>query len=141
MATTDRMLFVNIPVTDVARARAFFTELDFAFDDRFCDEGNAACMVVREGSAYFMLLSVARFGDFAKTPTALPTATTPHLLAISAGDRAAVDSLCDRALTLGAKPAGDPMDMGMMYQRSFYDLDGHHWEVMWMDPNAIPPAQ
>lgn len=131
----SRLLFLNLPVADLAASRAFFGALGFDFDEKFCDEG-AACMVVSE-QAYVMLLQRDRFAEFVTRPLADPAAETALTACVSAADRAEVDSLAAAALAAGASPAKDPQDYGFMYQRSFHDLDGHLWEVAWMDPVAV----
>jgi predicted lactoylglutathione lyase len=135
---SDRLVFVNLPVTDVAASRAFFTGLGFAFDERLCDD-QTACVQLSE-AAYVMLLERPRFADFTAKPLGDPATTTSALLCVSAADRDAVDALADTALSLGGAPAKEPMDHGVMYGRSFFDLDGHHWEVMWMSPDALQQA-
>ena len=133
---SDRLLFLNLPVRDVAASRSFFRGLGFSFDDRFCDE-TTACLELSE-RAYVMLLERPRFADFTAKPLGDPSTTTSGLVCVSAADRDAVDSLTETALATGGSPAKEPMDMGFMYGRSFSDLDGHSWEVMWMDPQAVP---
>ena len=135
---SDRLVFLNLPVRDAAASRAFFAGLGFAFDDRFCDE-TTACLQLSE-VAYVMLLEQARFADFAAKPVGDPATSTSALVCVSAADRDAVDALTDAALSAGASPAKEPMDMGFMYGRSFFDLDGHHWEVMWMSQEAVDQA-
>jgi len=130
----SRLLFLNLPVADLPASRAFFDTLGFAFDERFCDD-QAACMVVSD-HAYVMLLQRDRFADFVTKPIANAQDATALTVAISADDREAVDAFADDALAAGATPCKDPQDYGFMYQRSFHDLDGHLWEVMWMDPVA-----
>lgn len=130
----SRLLFLNLPVADLKASRAFFDELGFDFDERFCDDG-AACMVVSE-QAYVMLLERGRFAEFVTKPVADAHAATALTAAISAESREAVDAFADAALAAGATAAKDPQEYGFMYQRSFHDLDGHLWEVMWMDPVA-----
>lgn len=134
MVPQSRVIFVNLPVADVAASRAFFAELGFEFDPNFSDE-NCACMVLSE-QAYVMLLDQSRFADFTTRPTADATASTEAILAVSAESREGVDAFADTALGAGGTPAKEPMEYGFMYGRSFHDLDGHHWEVMWMDPKA-----
>ena len=134
MATQSRLIFVNLPVQDVAAARAFFEALGFAFDPKFTDD-SCACMVVSE-QAYVMLLDKTRFADFTPKPVA-DAASTEAILCLSAEDRDGVDALADAALAAGGTPANDPMDHGFMYGRSFHDLDGHQWEVMWMSAEAV----
>ena len=131
----SRLLFLNLPVTDLAASRNFFAELGFEFDEKFCDDG-ALCMVVSE-QAYVMLLRRDRFAEFVAKPVADPTRETALTVAVSAEDRGAVNALAETALAAGAGPAKDPQDYGFMYQHSFLDLDGHHWEVFWMDPSFV----
>ncbi len=135
MPATERLIFVNLPVKDLDASIAFFTKLGFTFDPKFTDQ-SASCMIVSD-KAYFMLLQTDRFGDFAKRPIADASQSTGAIYAVSAEDRAAVDAFADAALEAGGTPMSDPMDMGFMYNRSFYDLDGHAWEVLWMAQEAI----
>jgi predicted lactoylglutathione lyase len=135
---SNRLTFLNLPVQDVSASRAFFADLGFSFDDRFCDE-QTACLVLSE-MAYVMLLEHSRFADFTVKPVASTATTTSALICVSAADRDAVDDLADRALAAGATPAKEAMDHGIMYGRSFFDLDGHHWEVMWMSAEAVEQA-
>ena len=132
------MIFVNLPVTDLQRSRAFFTELGFTFDDGFSDD-SAAMLVIEEGSIHAMLLTRERFASFVPEGVAVadPAQATGALLALSADSRADVDALCDRALEAGADRWKEPIDMEAMYGRSFRDPDGHVWEVMWMDVAAM----
>jgi uncharacterized protein len=132
--TQSRKLFVNVTVSDLARAKAFFGAIGFTFNPRFCDD-TALCMVVSE-EAYFMLLVPSRFRDFARKPVSDAAQQTEALYCFSVGSRAEVDAVADKALASGGSPAADPMDHGFMYARSFFDPDGHHWEVLWMDPEA-----
>lgn len=131
----SRLLFLNLPVADLAASRDFFAKLGFEFNEKFCDEG-AACMIVSD-KAYVMLLTRYRFADFVTKPVADAREATALTVAISAEDRAAVDAFVEAALAAGAGAAKEPQDYGFMYQRSFHDLDGHHWEVAWMDPVAV----
>ena len=132
---SDRLVFVNLPVADAAASRAFFSRLGFAFDERFCDE-QTACLQLSD-AAYVMLLERPRFADFTAKPVGDPAGTTSALVCVSAADRDGVDVLADTALAAGASPVKEPTDHGFMYGRSFFDLDGHHWEVMWMSPEAM----
>lgn len=135
---SNRLVVVNLPVPDVAASRAFFTRLGFSFDDRFSDD-ETACLVLSD-LAYEMLLERARLAGFAAKPLGDPASTTSALLRVSAADRPAVDDFAETALAAGASPAKEPMDHGQMYGRSFFDLDGHHWEVMWMSQEAVDEA-
>ncbi|WP_205695455.1 VOC family protein [Conexibacter sp. SYSU D00693] len=132
--SAPRVVFVNLPVTDVRASQAFFGRLGFTFNEQFTDE-SCACMVVSE-QAYVMLIAEPRFKDFTAKPIA-DAQTTEAIVCVSAEDREDVDRLADTALEAGGTPANDPMDHGFMYGRSFHDLDGHLWEVMWMSPEAV----
>ena len=93
-------------------------------------------MLVGE-DAYFMLITTERFKEFSKRRVGDPQKETNALFAISVDGRDEVDALVNKALTAGGSPAAEPQDDGFMYAWSFYDLDGHHWEVFWMDPAAV----
>ncbi|HET6652020.1 MAG TPA: VOC family protein [Nocardioides sp.] len=131
-----RMIFVNLPVDDLAKSIGFFTDLGFTFNAQFTDE-NATCMVVGE-QAFVMLLVRPFFASFTDKEVAGPTVTECSV-GLSADTRGEVDGLVDRALELGATPAGETQDHGFMYGRSFHDLDGHLWELIWMDPAVTAP--
>ena len=136
MATaTSRKLFVNLAVENLERSVEFFTRLGFTFEPRFTDE-NATCMVVSD-EAFVMLLVKSRFRDFTKKELVDPATQTESILALSADSREDVDTFAETALHAGGSLANDPMDYGFMYGRSFNDPDGHLWEVIWMDPNAL----
>ena len=134
MASQSRLIFVNVPVKDLPASKAFFGKLGFDFNETFTDE-SCACMIVSE-QAYVMLLVESRFADFTKKPVADARTSTEAILCVSADSREDVDAFADTALGAGASNANDPMDHGLMYGRSFQDLDGHLWEVMWMSPEA-----
>jgi uncharacterized protein len=131
----SRKIFVNLPVDDLQKSVEFFTRLGFAFDPRFTDD-NATSMVVNPDSAV-MLLRREFFATF--TPRAVcDTAThSEALVALSADSRGEVDGLVESALAAGGQPIGETQDHGFMYGRAFTDLDGHHWEVVWMDPTVL----
>ena len=129
----SRMIFVNLPVADLSASVDFFTRLGFEFNREFSDE-NATCMVLNE-QACVMLLVRPFFATFTRKDVA-DASTTEAILAVSAESREEVDALVDKALSLGGTAANEPSDDGYMYGRSFHDLDGHAWEVMWMDPRA-----
>ena len=136
---SPRMIFVNIAVGDLPRSRAFFEQIGFAFDLRFTND-EAACLVLDEGHSYVMLLAREKFQSFTRQEIVDPTRAIEAILAVSADSRDGVDELADAAIAAGGAPAGDPVDHGFMYYRSFFDLDGHAWEVVWMDESAVPPA-
>ena len=136
MATRQpRLIFVNLAVEDLGRAVDFFTALGFSFDERFTDE-TATCMIVSD-QAFVMLLTRERFQDFTKRELADPRKQTEAIVALSAESREGVDEFTDKALASGGQPANDPIEMDFMYGRSFYDPDGHLWEVMWMDTSRL----
>ncbi len=128
-------IFVNLPVKDLQKSVHFFTELGYTFNPQFTDE-HATSMIVSD-DIYVMLLTERRFADFTRKPIVDATAQTETIVALSAESREAVDRLADTALAAGGQPVNDPMDHGFMYGRSFADLDGHQWEILWMDPAAI----
>jgi uncharacterized protein len=134
-ATRSRKIFVNLPVRDLKRSIDFFRKLGFEFNPQFTDE-SAACMVLSE-EGYVMLLSEPRFKDFARKPVADARSVTGGLYALTADSRAEVDALVKAAIAAGGSPAAEPQDHGFMYFSSFYDPDGHHWEVFWMDPAHV----
>lgn len=135
--TTGRPLFVTLPVADVARSVAFFSQLGFRFDPAFGDE-SAACMLVGE-QATIMLGARERFEELSPLPAGNPTTHALALFAFGVGSREEVDTVATAALAGGGREAHDPEDHGFMYARAFYDLDGHGWQVMWFDPAAQAP--
>ncbi len=130
----SRKIFVNLPVKDLDKSVDFFTQLGFRFNAQFTDE-SATCMIISE-EAYVMLLVEGRFQDFTKKPIVDARSQTEAILALSADSRAEVDEIVNKALAAGGQPSSDPQDHGFMYGCSFQDLDGHLWEILWMDPNA-----
>ncbi|MFJ7203173.1 VOC family protein [Streptomyces sp. NPDC098789] len=129
------MIFVNLPVKDLDASKAFWTKLGYAFNAQFSDE-NAASMVISD-TIVAMLLTEARFKDFTHKAIADTATTTEVLLCLSAESRGAVDELVDGAVGAGATEPRAAQDHGFMYGRAFEDLDGHTWEIMWMDPAAL----
>jgi predicted lactoylglutathione lyase len=129
-----RNIFVNMSVRDLKRSMEFFAKLGFEFNPKFTDD-NAACMIVNK-DAYVMLLNETFFKTFTKRGICDTRTHTEALFAISCASRAEVDETVKKALAAGGKPAMDAQDHGFMYGHSFYDLDDHHWEVLWMDPAA-----
>ena len=133
-AHAGRMLFVNLPVSDLRQSRAFLEALGAVNEPKFTDD-TAACRLVGE-HAFVMLLSREKFAEFAKLPIADPTTHTLALYSFSVSSRDEVDAVSAAALAAGGSEADDAEDYGFMYSRSFFDLDGHGWQVMWMDPVA-----
>ena len=136
MATQSRLIYINLAVKDVAASKDFYAALGFEFDENFSGE-ESACLIVSE-QAYVMLLSESHFAELTSRPLADARVGTEAILAVSAESREGVDELADAALAAGGTKAKDPLDHGFMYGRSFHDLDGHHWEVMWISPEGMP---
>jgi predicted lactoylglutathione lyase len=134
--SAPRKLFVNLPVADLQRSIRFFEGLGFEFNPQFTD-ATATCMLVGT-DAYVMLLTHAKFDSFSTRPRADARRTAGAGYAVAYESRAAVDAIADRALATGGMPSAPPQDHGFMYERSFLDPDGHHWDAFWMDPAAIP---
>ena len=130
-----RMIFVNLPVKDLKASTAFYESLGFSKNSQFSDD-NASSMVISD-TIHVMLLTEPFFKGFTTKGIADSTTSIEAIIALSADSREAVDELTGKALAAGGQVATDPQDHGVMYSRSFYDLDGHQWEVMWMDPSAI----
>ncbi|NHH97555.1 Glyoxalase family protein [Candidatus Nitrosotalea sp. FS] len=131
-------IFVNLPVKDLDKSKEFFSKLGFAFNAQFTNE-NAACMVISEDN-YAMLLVESFFKTFTKKEIVNAKKSTEVLVALSSESKEEVDKMLRNALAAGAKEANEPQDHGFMYGRSFEDLDGHIWEIFWMDPKAIKPS-
>jgi uncharacterized protein len=134
-AVSSRKIFVNLPVSDLGKSVDFFTQLGFEFNPQFTDE-NATCMIVGD-DAFVMLLVEDFFRTFTTKEICDPTMQTETIIALSADSREEVDEIVNRALAAGGQPSSEPMDQGFMYGRSFQDLDGHLWEVIYMDPGAV----
>ncbi len=130
-----RMIFVNLPVKSVETSRRFFGALGFEFNPQFSNE-NTACMVIEE-NIFAMLLEHERFQDFITGQISDATKATEVLTCLSADSRAQVDDTLVKALAAGGKPWKPILDMGPMYGCSFQDLDGHVWELMYMDQAAM----
>lgn len=130
-------IFVNLPVQDLDKSVEFFTKMGYTFNAQFTNE-NATCMIISE-DIYAMLLVKPFFQTFTKKEIIDATKSVEVLIALSADSKEDVDKLVDKALAAGGKPAREPKDHGFMYERSYEDLDGHVWEIMWMDPGAIQP--
>jgi len=128
-------IFVNLPVKDLKRSMSFFKKLGFEFNPQFTDD-TAACMVIAD-DIYSMLLTHAKFKMFTKKEIADTTRVTEALTALSCESKGMVDDLVETALKAGAVESGKLQDYGFMYGRSFDDLDGHTWEIFWMDPSHI----
>ena len=133
-AKHSRMIFVNLAVRDLKKSMAFFSTLGFEFNPKFTDD-KAACMIVSD-QAFVMLLAEPFFKGFTKRELCDSSRQTEGLFALSCASRADVDEMVNKAVAAGGAHAMPAQDHGFMYGWSFYDLDGHHWEPMWMDPQA-----
>ena len=129
-----QMIFVNIPVTDVARSRTFYEALGYTINEKFSDP-TAACVVLSE-SIYFMILNHERFKGFATKPLADPATTTAVMIALSQDSRESVDTLTEAAIRAGGVEPKPAQDLGFMYSRTLHDPDGNVLEAFWMDPAA-----
>ncbi len=129
------MVFINLPVRDLERSKAFYTALGFSINPQFTDH-NAACVVISD-TIFVMALTESYFTTFTKKPVADATKSTGVIIALSRDSRAHVDETADKALASGGSASMDPMDHGFMYMRSFQDPDGHLWELTWMDMAAM----
>ncbi|MFE2880132.1 VOC family protein [Streptomyces roseus] len=129
------MIFVNLPVQDIDAAKAFWGKLGYSFNPRFSDD-KTGCLVISD-TIFAMLMTEARFKDFATKEVADATKTTEVMLALSAESREQVDEVLGAALAAGATEPRPAQDLGFMYGRAFEDLDGHVWEYVWMDPAAV----
>jgi uncharacterized protein len=130
-----RKLFVNLSVRDLKQSKEFFSSLGFTFNPKFTDD-KAACMIVSD-EAYVMLLTEPFFRGFTKREPCDTATHTEGLFALSCESKTEVDAMVKKAIAGGGRHAMDPTDHGFMYGWSFYDLDGHHWEIFWMDPKAV----
>lgn len=131
-----RQIYVNLPVRDLPRSRAFFEAMGFGFDARFSNEQGACLKIAPNICA--MLLVEPFFQGFTKLPVADATKATEVLVALACDSREEVDALVAQALAAGGTVPNAPVDHGFMYQHGFADPDGHQWELFWMDEDAAP---
>ena len=135
----SRMIFVNLPVADLKASMAFYTALGFTNNPRFTDE-TAACMVWSE-AIHVMLLTHEKWRTFTTRPIP-PASSSEVMLAISCASPDEVDAMNRAAAENGGTADINPgQNLGFMYNRNLADPDGHVWEAMWMDMNAMPPGQ
>jgi predicted lactoylglutathione lyase len=132
-------IFVNLPVKDLNKSVEFFTKIGYKFNAQFTDE-NASCMIISD-TIYVMLLVEPFFQTFTKKQIVDATTSTEAIICLSADSREQVDELISKAVAAGATTPRDPEDHGYMYGHGYQDLDGHLWEVMYMDPAAIQQEQ
>lgn len=129
-------IFVNVAVKDVQKSIAFFKEIGFTFNPQFTDE-NAACMIIAE-NIFAMLVIEKRFKDFTKKEICDARKNTEVLLALDVESREKVDEIIQKAVNAGGSIYMEAQDYGWMYSHNFEDLDGHQWEIFYMDESAIP---
>jgi uncharacterized protein len=127
-------IFVNLPVKNLKNSVDFFTKLGFTFDPKFTDE-TATCMVVAE-DIFVMLLTEAKFKTFTPKQICDATKSTEVLVCLSTESREAVNEMVRKAVAAGGKTYNQPQDHGFMYGHGFQDLDGHIWELIYMQPAA-----
>lgn len=128
-------IFVNLPVQNLDKSILFFKGLGYTFNQQFTDN-TAACMVIGD-DIYAMLLTLDKFSQFTNKEIVDARKNTEVLVCLSSDSRTGVDELLQKALNGGAEEYRAAQDYGFMYGRSFEDLDGHIWEIMWMDPSFV----
>ena len=135
----SRMIFVNFPVADLSKSRAFYEALGFTHNPAFSDE-TGACMVWSE-TIHVMLLSYAKWKGFTTRPIC-PAGSSEVSLALSVDSRDEVNNLAEAGAGAGGKAdVNPPEDHGFMFQRTIADPDGHIWEPFWMEPAAAPRSE
>lgn len=130
-----KKIFVNLPIANMERTQAFFKGLGYSFNPQFTND-QGACMVVAD-NIFVMLLVEPFFKGFTNKPVADATRATEVLIALDCDTREEVDAMVKKAVALGATTPMAPQDHGFMYQHGFTDLDGHMWEVFYMDPAFV----
>lgn len=135
----NTQIYVNLPCKNLAKSKAFFEALGYGFNPQFTNE-QGACMVVSEDHIYVMLLQDSFFQTFIKKTIADATKTTEVLVCISVESRAKVDELVVKAVAAGGTAPTEAKDHGFMYQHGFEDLDGHIWELVYLDATQAPNA-
>ena len=129
-------IFLNLPVNDLERSKAFFSSLGFTFNPQFSNE-DAACLILGD-NIFSMLITEPFFKTFHKKEVSDTAKGTEVHIAIDVPTRNEVDRMIENAMKAGGKEYREPMDEGWMFSRAFEDLDGHMWEIMYMDEKAIP---
>lgn len=130
------MIFVNIPVRDLAASMAYYKALGFDHNPDFTDE-TAACIVISD-AIFVMVLTHEKFLSFSPNPIPDPKSQTQALYALSRDSREAVDAIAEAGLKAGGRETRDAQDFGFMYSRAIADVDGHVWEYVWMDMSQMP---
>lgn len=133
-----KQIFINLPVKNLDKSVAFFSKLGFTFNPQFTDE-KATCMVIGE-NIYAMLLVESFFKTFTKKEITNAHKSTEVLIALDAESREEVKQMVQNAIAAGGTSYMEAQDHGWMYQHSFADLDGHQWEILYMDESAMPQS-
>jgi len=128
-------IFVNLPVKNLNKSVEFFTKLGYTFDPQFTDE-TATCMIVAE-DIFVMLLTEAKFKTFTPKKICDATKSTEVLVCLTCESRANVDAMVRKAVAAGGTTYNKPQDYGFMYEHGYQDLDGHIWELIYMEPGAL----
>jgi len=131
----ETKIFVNLPIKDLNKSVAFFTKLGFSFNPQFTDE-NATCMIIGE-DIFIMLLVEKFFKSFTKKDVCDTSKNTEAIVALSVESREKVDQMIEKVKEAGGSEPREKQDHGWMYGRSFEDIDGHLWEVFFMEESAI----
>jgi predicted lactoylglutathione lyase len=130
-------IYINLPIQNLDITRSFWTALGFSFNEQFSDD-KALCLILNEEKGiYAMLITHAFYSTFTNRPIADGT-TTQVLVAIELNSKTEVNQAISKAMENGATRYREPVDHGWMYYDTFADLDGHQWEVMYMDPSLLP---
>jgi predicted lactoylglutathione lyase len=128
-------IFVNLPVKNLNKSIEFFTKLGFSFNQQFTDE-TATCMIVTD-DIFVMLLTEPKFKTFTPKEICDAKKYTEALVCLSLEDRVKVDEMVRKAVAAGGSTYNEPQDHGFMYGHGFQDLDGHIWELIYMEPSAV----
>jgi uncharacterized protein len=127
-------IFVNLPVKDLRKSVAFFTKLGYTFNPQFTDE-TATCMIVSD-DIFVMLLTHEKFKGFTPKPISDATKSTEVLVCLSVESRTKVDEMVSSAIAAGGSTHSQPQDHGFMYGHGYTDIDGHIWELVYLQPEA-----
>jgi len=129
-------IFINLPVKDLNRSISFFTELGFSFNPQFTND-KGTCLIIGE-NINAMLLVEEFYATFTNKEICNAETTSEVLIAVSFETREKVDEIMEKAIKAGGTEYVETKDYGWMYQRTFLDIDGHHWEIFYMDESKIP---
>ncbi|MGX6444011.1 VOC family protein [Neobacillus sp. K501] len=135
MAFKSKNIFINLPVKDVKKSTNFLTEIGFELNSQFSDE-NTSSIIIND-NIFALIMNEERFKEFSKKEIVDTTTASEAIFCLSAESREQVDELVNKALSAGGKTDSEPQDHGFMYGWGFQDLDGHLWEVVYMDENAF----